>query len=219
MEDSSLVNSTAPLAFVIDDDPAVRRLIERLFRREGIATELFDSAPAFLLHYQSGRGACILVNVDMPAMSGIELVKTLQHDPHAPPIIVLTAEDTVSQCRIALRNGAWDFLAKPFDHAKLIARVQRAIEIHLHRQEKLQDTLEFAQRIDQLTERERFVMERMASGQKVKQIAKAMGIGFQTVSKHGIRAFEKLRVDNEVELALKLRQVESLGSLVRSRNG
>ncbi len=128
----------------------------------------------------------------------------------------MTAEDTVAQCRIALRNGAWDFLPKPIDHERLVARVQRAIEIHSQRAAMLQDTIEFARRVDQLTERERFVMERMASGQKVKQIAKAMGIGFQTVSKHGIRAFEKLRVDNEIQLALKLKQVESLSDSVRS---
>lgn len=198
------------IVFVIDDDPAMLRLIAHLLNRAGIACETFESAPAFLLRYQSGQGACIVVNIDMPTMSGLELVKTLQSSPLAPPIIVATAEDTVPQCRAALRTGAWDFLPKPIDHTLLITRVRRALEIHRERNEKLKDTIDFARRIDQLTDREKFVMERLAAGQKVKQIAKAMGIGFQTVSKHGIRAFEKLRVDNDVELALKLKQVESL---------
>ncbi|MBL8827906.1 MAG: response regulator [Planctomycetaceae bacterium] len=214
MDDPS--SSPPPVVFVIDDDPAVRRLIAHLLKQQGIDVQLFESAPSFLLRYQHGEGSCIVVNVDMPAMSGIELVKTLQHDQYAPPIIVITAEDTVAQCRLALRNGAWDFVPKPLDHAKLTARVQRAIEINHQRQVVKQDTLAFARRIDQLTDRERFVMERLASGQKVKQIAKALGIGFQTVSKHGIRAFQKLRVDNEVELALKLKQVESLDNVVKS---
>ncbi len=86
MDDGSPVIGK-PTVYVIDDDPAVRRLIEHLLSREGLHVETFDSAPAFLLHYQSGRGTCILVNVDMPAMSGIELVKTLQSDPYAPRLL------------------------------------------------------------------------------------------------------------------------------------
>ena len=195
---------------LIDDDPAMLRLFAHLLSRSDIDARTFESAPTFLMHYQPGMASCILVNVDMPAMSGIELVKTLRNDPTAPPIIVVTAEDTVQACRDALRNGAWDFIAKPIDHTKLVARVERALAVHRQSREKFHDTIEFARRIDQLTERERFVMERLASGQKVKQIDKAMGIGFQTVSKHGIRAFEKLRVDNDVELALKLQQLDTL---------
>ncbi len=197
---------------IVDDDPAMMRLLSHLLGRAGFATQGFETAIDFLASYKTAPCSCLVVNIDMPAMSGIELIKTLRQDPAAPLIIVLTAQDTVEACREALRNGAWDFLAKPIDHAQLIARVERAVTMQQQRWVKLQDTIEFAQRLDQLTERERGVMERLAAGQKMKQIAKAMGIGFQTVSKHGIRAFEKLRVDNDVQLALKLQQLDTLRS-------
>ncbi|MBL8829131.1 MAG: response regulator [Planctomycetaceae bacterium] len=188
------------------------RLFRHLLEQAGFATQCFASAADFFASNCTAEVGCLVVNFDMPAMSGLELVKALRQEPAVPLIIVATAEDTVEACRDALRNGAWDFLAKPIDHANLVARVERALTVHHQRWLKFQDTIEFAHRLDQLTERERFVMERLAAGQKMKQIARAMGIGFQTVSKHGIRAFEKLRVDNDVQLALQLQQLDSLRS-------
>jgi two-component system response regulator DctR len=188
---------------IIDDDPAMLRLFG-LLTLAGLDAHCFDSAATFLEIRKSFKFGCALVNIDMPAMSGIELVKTLREDSASPLIIAVTGGDSVEAFREALRTGAWDFAAKQVDNANLIVRVERALTVYRQHCLELQETFEFAQRLENLTERERFVVCRIAEGQKIKQIAKSMGIGFRTVSKHGIRALEKLRIDNDVQLAIKV---------------
>lgn len=211
-ENFEFVSADLPTVFVIDDDPAIRMLLERAFVAAGRRVQTFESAPHFLMHYSPGAAGCILVDVEMPMMSGLDLAATLIQDPLSPPVIVITASANVENCRTAFRNGAWDFVKKPIDIRILDELVTAAIEFDTHLRRTRADSIRFADRLRNLTERELEVIAGLAQGQKIKQIAKTLGVGFQTVSKQGIRALAKLEVENEIELALRLYRLDDVRS-------
>lgn len=206
-----------PTVYVIDDDPAIRILLERVLRAAGHRVLSYESAPHFLMHYAPGSAGCIVVDVEMPMMSGLDLAATLIRDPLSPPVIVITALANVEICRTAFRNGAWDFVKKPIDVRLISELVSSALEFDGRVRKERADSVSFADRLRQLTDRERQVIAGLAQGQKIKQIAKTLGVGFQTVSKQGIRALAKLDVNNEIELALRLYRLDDARSERRPR--
>ena len=179
--------SEEPVVFVVDDDPALRDSIALLMRAEGLAARTFDSARSFLDAWDRSEPGCLIVDLRMPGLSGLDLQERLAGDAAAPPIIFLTGHGTVSAAVRALKAGAMDFLEKPFDPATLLARVREALARDRRRRSD-------ARRLAALTRREREVLEQVAGGRTNKVIAAHLGISERTVEQHRAHGMSKLGV-------------------------
>jgi FixJ family two-component response regulator len=190
-----------PTVFIVDDDADALDSLECLLKSIGLAVEAFQSPSAFLHSYDPGRPGCIVLDVRMPELSGLELQQELISRGSAPPVIVITGHGDVPVCAAAFRAGAYDFIEKPVNPQLLLGRIQRAIEHDLSRRRGLQHLAEVRSRIARLTPREREVMDMIALGQTLKQIAGTLNISVQTASKHRARVLEKMEVTTDVALA------------------
>ncbi len=190
------------VVFVVDDDPAVRDSIAMLVRSEGLAVQTFDSAGSFLAAWDRCEPGCLIVDLRLPGLSGLDLQERLAGDDDAPPIIFLTGYGTVPAAVRALKAGAKDFLEKPFDPATLLARVHEALASDLERRS---DT----RRLHALTPREREILERVAAGGTNKIVAANLGISVRTVELHRARGLRKLGVRSVAELVRLMRRASS----------
>ena len=190
--------SGEPVVFVVDDDPALRDSIALLARAEGFTVRTFDSARSFLGAWDRSESGCLIVDLRMPGLSGLDLQERLAGDDDAPPIIFLTGHGTVPVAVHALKAGAMDFLEKPFDPATLLARVREALARDRRRRS---DT----QRLDTLTRRERQVLEQVANGMTNKVIAANLGISDRTVEQHRAHGMRKIGVRSVAALVRLMR--------------
>ena len=186
------------VVFVVDDDPAVRDSIAMLVRSEGLAVRTFDSARGFLAAWDRCEPGCLIVDLRLPGLSGLDLQERLAGDDEAPPIIFLTGYGTVPAAVRALKAGAVDFLEKPFDPATLLARVHEALA---NDRERRSDT----RRLHALTPREREILRQVAAGDTNKVIAANFGISVRTVELHRARGMRKLGVRSVAELVRLMR--------------
>jgi len=184
---------------VVDDDEAVLDSLHLLLAAEGFAVATFNRARAFLHHYPNRACACLVTDVRMPDMDGLELIEALRSHGPLPPIIVVTGHGDVAMAVRAMKLGARDFLEKPFDPDHLIASVADAL-----REPAPGAAIDPAVigRLEALTPREREVLERLVLGRSNKAIARDLGISPRTVEVHRARVMEKM-------------QAESLSQLVR----
>ncbi len=185
---------------VVDDDPGALRSMRWLLESEDLVVQTYPSAADFLAHDDLDRSACLVLDVRMPGMDGLELQQRLASARRCPPIIFLTGYGDVPTCAAALKQGAFDFLEKPVDDKALLRAVGKALEKSGRRGEQESITPQGASRLESLTPREREVVEWLYNGSTLKAIAARLGISFQTVAKHRSRALEKLGVANEAEL-------------------
>ena len=188
--------------FVVDDDPAVRDSIAMLVRSEGLAVQTFDSAGSFLAAWDRCEPGCLIVDLRLPGLSGLDLQERLAGDDDAPPIIFLTGYGTVPAAVQALKAGARDFLEKPFDPDTLLARVHEALTSD---RERRSDT----RRLHALTPREREILERVAAGDTNKVVAANLGISVRTVELHRARGLRKLGARSVADLVRLMRRTVS----------
>jgi len=182
----------AGLIYVVDDDDAFRDSLRWLLESAGYRVALFASAEKFLSSYRAGSGACLLLDVRMPGISGLELQAELNRRGDGTPIIFLTGHGDVPMAVEAVKNGAFDFIQKPFVNSRLLALIEAVAAVgEPVRHERTQRQLAAA-RLKSLTEREREVLDRVASGRRNKQIADELGISVKTVEAHRARAMEKM---------------------------
>jgi FixJ family two-component response regulator len=196
------------IVFVIDDDASVRKGLSRLLRSAGYMTETFASAEQFL-----GRGrfdgiGCLLLDVQMPGLSGIDLQKELNKADHHMPIIFITGHGDIPMSVEAMKKGAADFLTKPFDDKELLQAIEKAIEKDTSARAEYDEALEIRRRIELLTPRENEILHYIITGMLNKQIALKLGIAEKTVKVHRGRIMEKLCVDSVAEL---VRLAEKVG--------
>ena len=189
-----------PTVFLVDDDSGSRNSMHYLLESEGISVEPFDSADSFLDVYDPKRPGCLVLDVRMPGMDGLELQKRLQYLGQHLPIIFVTGHGDVPLCARAMKAGAVDFLEKPVDDETLLALVRRCLADGLKRYQRELEVHATQSRIERLSPREREAMQIMQTGKSIKQIATELGISVQTAAKHRTRVLEKLGVDNEAEL-------------------
>ena len=173
-----------PLVFVIDDDASLRRALERLLRAEGYAVEGFASAEAYLERAHHDGPGCVLLDLALPGIDGLELQARLARDTRALPIVFLSGHADVPSGVHAMKTGAVDFLTKPVEADKLLTAVRAALE----RRASQIDTRE---RFSGLSGREREVMALVVAGLRNKQIAAQLGITEKTVKVHRARVMEK----------------------------
>jgi FixJ family two-component response regulator len=201
-----------PTVFVVDDDPPVRRAISRLLRAAGFAVAAFASAEEFLAQYDPSLWGCLVLDVAMPALNGLELQHILAKAGSLLPIIFLTGTADIPKSVRAMKHGASDFLTKPVDEKDLLAAVRVAIEEDRARRQKQADLSEIRARLATLTPREREVLEYVITGKLNKQIAGDLGTVEQTVKVHRARVMHKMRVQSVAELVRLMERCRINGS-------
>jgi FixJ family two-component response regulator len=196
------------LTFLIDDDASVRKGVSRLLRSAGYKSEAFESASDFLTRQPHTGPACVIVDVRMPGLNGMDLQETLIQRRREEQLIFITGHGDISMCAQAMKAGAVDFLTKPFRDDELLQCVERAL-IRSAEQRKWSAGRNEARRLlDLLTPREFEVMQLVVTGMLNKQIAAKLGRAEKTVKVHRGRMMQKLRVTSVAEL---VRLVEKAG--------
>ena len=186
--------------FIVEDDAAVRDSLGLLLGLQGFRTQSFSCAEDFLRIYQPSWAGCLLLDVRMPGMNGLELQESLRRQGLALPVIIMTAHGDITTVRSALKSGAVDFLEKPVDPAALLAAVRMALDADAARRRAGMEAEGARQRLSVLTARERQVMELVAKGCHNREIAETLGISPRTVEVHKARVMEKLQVQSVPEL-------------------
>ena len=186
--------------FVVDDDAAVRASLKLLLRSIGLRAETYSSASEFLEAYDAARPGCLILDVRMPGMSGLELQEKLDELHSILPIIFLTAHGDVQMAVKAVKTGAVDFLEKPFRDQDLIDKIQHAIDDDASTRKKLADRQKILALIESLTPREREVMDMVVAGKANKVIAIDLGLSQRTVEIHRGRVMRKMQADSVSQL-------------------
>lgn len=186
--------SSTPVVCVVDDDPSVRRGLSRLILSAGWVAETFSSASEFMERLPSPDTTCVLLDIQMPGLTGAQLHEWMVGRGISCPVVFLTGHGDVPISVQAMKRGAVDFLLKPVDDDVLLDAVRHAIDLHLTEQSREKRVDEIKERHACLTAREREVMEHVVRGRLNKQIAAALGISEKTVKVHRARAMEKMGV-------------------------
>jgi FixJ family two-component response regulator len=196
------------LVYLVDDDDAVRDSIGLLLRSIGLECELYSSALAFLEHYDRRRHACLVADIRMPGLSGLELQQRLNDQSADIPIVFITGHGDVPMAVTAMKAGAADFIQKPFRDQDLIDRIHKALERDKEHRALRAEAEAIRERLALLTPRETEVMERVVKGQANKVIAMDLGVSQRTVELHRARVMRKLKMRSLAEL---VHAVDKLG--------
>lgn len=189
------------IAHLVDDDEAIRDSLVWLLRSRGIEACAWPSAEDFLADYRDDMRGCLLLDIRMQAMSGLELFERLRAQGCRMPAIFLTGHGDVPQAVYAIKKGAFDFMEKPCNDNELADRVIAAMQIDDRRRQLAASTASTDARLQSLTSREHEVMDRILAGKYNKVIAGELNIAMRTVEVHRARIFEKMNVKSAVELA------------------
>lgn len=182
--------------YVVDDDQAVRDSLRWLLESVELNVETCESAQAFLDVYDRDRPGCLLLDVRMPGTSGLELQQQLADQQLSIPIIIITGHGDVQMAVRAMRDGAVDFVEKPFNDQMLLDRVRDAVEKDIRVRRQQTEQLEIRKRLDRLTPRERDVLELIVAGRLTKQIAAELGVSEKTVEVHRSHIMAKTQAKN-----------------------
>lgn len=197
-----------PTVFVVDDDESVRGSLRFLLRSVGLESHAFGSAPEFLAAYDPAQPGCLVLDVRMPGMSGLELQQELNVRGATIPVVFITGHGDVPMAVEAMQHGAHDFLQKPFRDEELIERVQRALARDAKTRAGLKAHESIRERLDSLTPRERQVLALMARGKPNKIMAYELGVSQRTVEIHRARVMEKSGASSVAELVRMVMDVE-----------
>ncbi len=189
-----------PTVFIVDDDDAVRRFLSGLIESVELRVEAFATARDFLEAYEPGRPGCLVLDVRMPGMSGLELQRELAEQAIDLPVIILTGHGNVQLAVYAMQAGAIDFVEKPFDNELLLDRIQKAVAENVRAGSERIKRIEIASRIQLLTPREREVLELVVAGQTNKGVARHLYISEKTVEIHRANVMRKMRAKTLVDL-------------------
>lgn len=199
------------MVFIVDDDDAVRASLGFLLKSVGIAATPLASAQAFLTAYDPLQPGCLLLDIRMPGMSGLELQQQLNLRGAINPVIFITGHGDVPMAVAAMKDGAFDFVQKPFRDQDLVDRVQRALARDQENRVVLSQYSKIRTRLESLTPREREVLELMTCGNSNKVMVADLGISQRTVEIHRARVMEKMEARS---LAHAVRMMMDLNSSV-----
>lgn len=195
-----MTNVPTQTIYVVDDDEAMRDSMTWLLEGEGYVVACFDSAESFLKARRDDMRGCLILDVRMPEMSGLELHEKLDALGSELPVIFVTGHGDVPMAVSALQRGACDFIEKPFHNEDLLSRIVRALELDTQLSARRQRNGAISHRLDQLTQRESEVMKLVVAGKLNKQIADELNISMKTVEAHRARVMEKMGVRTLAEL-------------------
>lgn len=210
------MNFSKGMVFVVDDDDSVRKGLKRLLTSAGYETEVFASATDFLARAPHSGPACIIVDVKMPGLNGIDFQQALIDRRREEQLVFITGHGNIPMCARAMKAGAVDFLPKPFKPRDLLSCVGRALDRSADQRRRDADKDGARRLLDSLTPREFEVMELVITGMLNKQVGGELGMAEKTVKVHRGRVMQKLRVNSVPEL---LRLVQKAGIPVSDRNG
>jgi FixJ family two-component response regulator len=205
------MTAAAPVVFVVDDDASVRKSLTRLLGSSGYVVETFASAPEFLARESHPGPCCLVLDVRMPGLTGLELQERLVAEGRRMSIVFVTGHVNVPKSVKAMKAGAVDLLTKPVDAKDLIAAIQRAVAKDAQDRAAETRVTEVRQRVKLLTAREMEVFALVVTGMLNKQIAAALGVGEKTVKVHRARVMEKMRAGSVAEL---VRLADEVGVIV-----
>jgi len=189
-----------PTVFVVDDDQAMRNSLKWLIESIGMQVRTYGSADDFLNNYYPGRAGCLLLDVRMPGMSGLELQAYLARQQSRLPVIIITGHGDIAMAVKAMKSGAVDFIEKPFHDDELLTSIRNALDFDEKQRALQSQRAQIAARLAELTPREHEVMEMVTSGRANKEIAAALGVSAKTVEAHRARVMDKMRASSLAEL-------------------
>jgi FixJ family two-component response regulator len=202
------VSAIGGTVFLVDDEPGMLKALTRLLEAEGFTVRAFTSAKTFIESYHAEALGCVVLDVAMPELDGLELQQRLTQSGVLLPIVFLTGHGDIPMSVRAVKAGALDFLTKPVKDADLLRAVRAALQRAAEQREFIRETALLHQRYSGLTPREREVMAHVVAGELNKQVADALGIGEHTVKVHRSRIMEKIGVPSLADL---VRAAERLG--------
>lgn len=197
------MNDVAAIVYIVDDEPDVRKALTRSIEKKGYIVQAFESALAFLENYPSGQTGCLILDVRMPGMSGLELQEEILRREIILPIIFISGHGDISMSVRAIKDGAFDFLEKPYHVDALLERIDSAIQESQRRQSVFEFEFAIKQRFDTLTSREQDVMKLLVAGAanvSNKEIARVLSISHRTVDTHRSRIMDKMQARSVSEL-------------------
>ena len=200
------------LVFLIDDDASVRKGVSRLLRSAGYNSEAFGSAPDFLTREQHPGPACVIVDVRMPGINGMDLQNVLIQRRREEQLVFITGHGDISMCAQAMKAGAVDFLPKPFRDTELLRCVQRALARSADQRQRAIEKAAARRVLDLLTPREFEVMQLVITGMLNKQIASELGTAEKTIKVHRGRVMKKLGIISVADL-VRLVETAQIASL------
>lgn len=206
------MSSPDPLVFVIDDDESVRKGLKRLLKLADYESEIFKSASAFLSRPPHPGPACVIVDVQMPGLNGLEFQETLIRRRREEQLVFITGHGNIPMCAQAMKAGAVDFLPKPFKPRELLRCVERALARSTEQRRRAGAKNEARRLLDSLTSREFEVMQLVITGMLNKQIGGELGITDATVKGHRGQVMQKLGVTSVAELLLLVQKAGVVSS-------
>lgn len=189
--------------YIVDDDPSVRHSLTWLLESVGQQVKTYASPGEFLSEYREGGAGCLILDVRMPEISGLDLQEQLINVGFTLPIIIITGHADVPMAIRALKAGAFDFIEKPFNDQLLIERIQQAIEHCNNLTKKQQQRQESVERLSKLTTREKQVLDGVIAGKSNKLIAKELDISVKTIEVHRSNLMAKMEADSLSDLIRK----------------
>ena len=201
--------TSASVVFVVDDDPSVRASLKFLVSTVGLQVESFDSAEAFLNKKPPDGPSCLVLDVRLRGMSGLDLQRELAARGLRIPIVFITGHGDIPMSVRAMKAGAVEFLSKPFRDQDLLDAIRAALERDLARRDQEKEVTELQQRFESLTLRQREVTAMVVSGFLNKQIADELGTAENTVKVHRSRAMEKMRAKSLADLIKMIEKVKA----------
>jgi RNA polymerase sigma factor (sigma-70 family) len=190
------LNAAVATVFVVDDDGSTRELLTFLMKRNDLAVEAFADARSFLAAYGADRPGCLVLDLNMPGMSGLDLQQYLKEQGVLLPVIFLSGRADIPKAVQAVREGAIDFIEKPFDYKHVLERVRDCLERDRVARAGRDRKRVVSERLQALTQREREVLDLVVTGKLNREIAEALDISIKTVEAHRARLMEKLEVDS-----------------------
>jgi len=193
-------NEPDPTVFIVDDDAAIRFAMQALMDSVNLNHEIFASADEFLEKITGQRPGCLVLDIRMPGLGGLELQDELIRRGNTLPIIFITGHGDVPMAVEAMQKGAVDFIQKPFRDQELLDRIRQALATDEERREEQQQHVEVANRLERLTNREREVFDLVVTGKPNKVIAYELGVSQRTVEIHRARVMEKMQARSLADL-------------------
>jgi two-component system, LuxR family, response regulator FixJ len=204
--------TSTPMVFIVDDDSGVRSSIRVLMKSIGLAATPFASAKEFLDAYNPHQPGCLVLDIRMPGMSGLELQEALNDRGAVIPVIFITGHGDIPMAVEAMRHGAFDFLQKPFRDQDLIDRIQKALEQDKETRESLKEHSRIRARIASLTPREKEVLDLLTTGKANKSMAQDLGLSQRTVEIHRAHVMEKMGAKSVAQLVRMVMDLEFRGN-------
>jgi two-component system, LuxR family, response regulator FixJ len=196
----SMSNAASKEIFIVDDDPLVLNALSIVLSREGYEVTGFGEGASFLAAAKARTPTCIILDVQMPGQSGLDILRELNAQQYAAPIFIISGVGDIPMAVEAIKNGALDFIQKPFDASTVVTRVREAVEAWARRAQRGEGISKTFPGHDLLTARERDVLGQIASGSSNKQAGRELGISPRTIEVHRARIMEKLGAKNAADL-------------------